>query len=329
MQSIVKSKILFGGLFVLLAVNNACNKASHNSQPPNSQSSGAPQPNPLASPRAGYYLFETHLSSAEVANQKRDFLDHVHFVNEARGTDAYGRPRVQFTLQQVGDPTAPRLMRGEYGYPNTPIVHTYHSVGTTAPLVVRFSDSFRWNLPDQIIDTVSQYDVDGLDIFFTPQTRANLNSADVSLKAGYWMFPNRPRLDEIIGSPPEYNKTVLLGLHDADHNIDHHVVSNQLHPFQVILHDGLVSPNTGHIAFLGVPAGSFSFYSIAVFEEQRRAAVTLHWILSQVDLDGLSQHLRQVAAAGNHLQVLIDALNADGNFQGTPMLQKLINLARP
>jgi hypothetical protein len=191
-------------------------------------------------------------------------------------------------------------------------------------------EAFRWNIPQNIRDQISQHDVDTLDILFTPQEE--IRAADDSLKAAYWMFPSRPPLNHIRGAPSEYQKTILLGLFNSDYPIDGQVVTNQLRSFSVSLHDMRVSPDTGHINTAAAPPGSFSFYSIAIFEEQRRAAVTLHWMLTRKDRKALVGLLSATQAAGavNNVEALIQAMNDPSTpFHGTSMMKKLNDLLTP
>lgn len=258
-------------------------------------------------PPSGQFLFKTDQSPAELSALKTSFLLNSK-VEKSAGIDRY----------------SVNAERGPSQQPKSPIVHSYHAVSVLAPLVLTLPKQFRWNIPEDIRAQISRHNIDHLDILFTPQVE--VRDADASLKPAYWMFPNRPKLDDIKGSPAEYNKTALMALFHADHNIDDQVISGQLRPFEVQLHDGKVSPDTGHIKTASAPAGSFSFYSLVIFEEQRRAVVTLHWMLTNAHKDDLIVML----AEGNSLQETIDALGAPASvFHGTSMMKKLQDLLKP
>lgn len=267
--------------------------------------------NPKTSPLPlGEQLFKLGHSQSELATLKRNFLNITRVTDPAR----VDRFNVNTT-------------RGPSQQPNTPIIHTYHGVNALAPVVVSFPDCFRLNIPLEIKEQIKQLEVNHLDIFFTPQEE--VRQADASLKPAYWMFPNRPHLDRIHGSPSDLQGRVALRLFNSDYMIDNQVVSDRLTHFGVVLHDGLVSPDTGHLNILATPHESFSFYSLAVFEEQRRAAVTLHWMLTRPDREELVNILRAVEGhpTENTFDHLLNTLNQPiFPFYGKPMMRKLLDL---
>jgi hypothetical protein len=299
---------------------NAC---GHPSGSDGSDLAGAEVPS-QTSLYSGRLLFETSQSAAELSALKTTFLQTTPITKSDPRNDQY------YNVNTV---------RGLNYQPNSPIVHPYHRITAIAPLAVALPDSFRWNIPQDIRNQISQHNVDVLDILFTPQEE--IRQADDSLKAAYWMFPNRPDLDKIKGAPPEYQKTILLGLFDSDHPIDKQVVTGQLKSFGVSLHEeadirlrpnGRISPDTGHINTAAAPTGSFSFYSLAIFKEQRRAAVTLHWMLTKNDKNRLVALLEATQKNGaiNHLEALIQAMNDPTSpFHGTSMMEKLMDLTKP
>jgi hypothetical protein len=195
-----------------------------------------------------------------------------------------------------------------------------------APLTLALPPSFRWNIPQSLREQISRLEIDQLDIFFTPQEENR--DHDASLKPWTWMFPNHTHLDSITGAPPELHKPVHLGVFESDYNISHQVAINQIQLFDVFLHDQLVSPNTGHLNTQSTPEGSQSFFSLAVFGEQRRAAVTLHWLLTEVDRHNFEDLLmaRHQDAEDRSLSALLDDLNASRHFQGTQILERLNTL---
>lgn len=315
-------KVLWSS-FALILVLTACGKSS-------GQQQSIPQPIPQSSPTPSVSnvpfmrrnLFESPLTPQERAENRREFLISQYLLNEG----AVQR-LVRYSVNSE---------RGPQGLPKTPVVHSYHNLGVSAPLVVKFSPDFFQNIPEPIQSQLNQYALEELDLFFTPQLA--VRTEDASLKPAFWMYPNRPEMDQVVGSPPEFNKRVRLGLHDSDYDINSNhinehganvgVVADELRLFHCLMHHGRISPDTGHLNIQSTPNVSFSFYSLAVFEEQRRAAVTLHWMLTPEDRDRLVQDLQVVSGSdANHLNGLIERLSDQGHpFHGTPMLQKLQNL---
>jgi len=214
--------------------------------------------------------------------------------------------------------------RGPSYQPKSPVVFTYHGVGVRSFLTVSFSEVFRENIPIAIRDVLMQHNVNTLDIIFTQQDK--VGGDQVSLKPAFWMFPNRPKMDDVLGSPPELSGCVLMRLFESDQNIEDQVSHDQLKPFQNFFHDQRLSPDTGHLN-ISEYGESFSFYSLVIFEAQQRAAVTLHWLLNHNDSEALSGLLKNKDATRS-FGALMDALNIHNRFQGTPMLQKLNGLIK-
>jgi hypothetical protein len=313
-------KVLWSS-FVLILVLTACGKSSGQQQ---SVPQSSPTPSVSSVPFMRRNLFESQLTAQERAQNRREFLTSQYLLNEGA---AQGLFRYSINSE-----------RGPQGLPKTPVVHSYHILAVSAPLVVKFSSDFFQNIPEPIQSQLNQYALEELDLFFTPQLA--VRTEDASLKPAFWMYPNRPEMDEVVGSPPEFDKRVLLGLHASDYDINSNhinergvnvgVVADELRLFHCFMHHGRISPDTGYLNIHSIPDHnvSFSFYSIAVFEEQRRAAVTLHWMLTPEDRDALVQDLQVVSGSdANHLNRLIERLSGqDHPFHGTPMLQKLQNL---
>lgn len=68
-----------------------------------------------------------------------------------------------------------------------------------------------------IDEAIRRYLVTELDIFFTPQNL--VTESDASLKPAFWIFKDRPNLDQTVGSQPKYLKSVLLGIFNSDIDI--------------------------------------------------------------------------------------------------------------
>jgi hypothetical protein len=266
----------------------------------------------------GSILFESDQSKSELTASKTAFLQ-----TQPISQPNTGRPDFNLNTVRIHD------------QPQSPVVHSYGIVSASVPLSASFPKVFRLNIPKTIRDEITRYNITSLDILFTPQLEAKDlagRAPDSSLKAQWWMFPNRPSLNSIVGAPPQFQKTIQLGIFDSDYPIDDQVKSNQLLPFRVSLHDGLVSPDTGHLNVMSIPEKSFSFYSLAFYPEKNRAAVTLHWILTNTDRDQLVDALvkTQNGLIPNHLDSLMHELDVPGgSFYNTNLLNKLKELTRP
>ena len=279
-------------------------------QTPEPDAAPRPKDNPPERTPTGRLLFLTDQDAGALTASKQHFLQTTLLV-KAPGTPlGQHRYNINSTRSQV-----------EF-IPQSPIVHNYNGPGARVPIFVSLPREFRWNIPEAIREQISRENIDQLDILFTPQLENR--QRDASLKSQFWMFPLLPSIDGIVGAPPEYQKTVFQGIYDSDHPIDDQVRSGELHPFAMSLHDGRVSPDTGHLNVTGV-TGSFAFYSLVVFE--RRAAVTLHWILPFAVLCNLDNLL--VAQENRSFEDVLTALNAHASFQGSPMLRKLNALVNP
>jgi hypothetical protein len=124
----------------------------------------------------------------------------------------------------------------------------------------------------------------------------------------------------------------------AGNDEDHRPISSQnLMQFRSWVHDTLISPRNGH---LNIPQGAvdFSFWSLVIHPDERRAAVTLHWILSEESMRILNFAIGLTRGAGlyqppveaNNLNSLINFLGvfAHANVRIQAPLQKLRNLIR-
>lgn len=264
-------------------------------------------------PKSGARLFYTNQTAAQIGLEKTNFLTSAaSFIIEIVPNP--GRPARYYNIN---------FTRGVDYSAAVPVVHTYGTVRGDVLLAVKFPDAFRFNSHQTIRSMMTYYDIDHLDLFFTID-RPSLVSADPSLKPAYWMFQTIPGgILNVAGSPTQYQANVEMAIHDSDINIDDQVVTDQLRSFGVHLHDYLVSPNTGH---LNIVPDTFSFYSIVIFERERRAAVTLHWNLSNADFQLVRNFLG--TQAGRDFGTIFRNMNTfllDGGtpLRATPLYRKL------
>ncbi len=232
------------------------------------------------------------LPSREMAASERaEFLRTTRF-NEYHPSRLRPRPVGRFNYN---------LERNEDDMPLAPVVHPYVSVTPQVVLAAKFPISFFYNLPQEIQRQVPSLSIDALDIFFIPQEIVPYDfiAGSISLKAGYWAYPEMPFLDTIVGNA--FNQNVRMALYHPDHSqiiypdpTNRYAVREaQLRTFNIYIHDGAVSPNTGHLN-LTEDMLNTSFWSLVVSDQQRRAAVTLHWLLGRDQYRELSQNIGEL-----------------------------------
>ncbi len=73
----------------------------------------------------------------------------------------------------------------------------------------------------------------------------------------------------------------------SNHNNDGEILQS----FRVNLHGGRVSPNNAHVSIQEFNDVSISFYSICYFREEKRCAITLHWLLTPKNYSQLNQSI--------------------------------------
>lgn len=270
--------------------------------------------------KRGAFLFETQQSASEIIAEKNQFLTTSSSrLSLSRPT----RPRLAIDLIGIDafDINIQRPFPPGFHAP-VPVLHTYHGVSAEIPFAMKLPDAFRFNIPKRIRDLLSSYEASQIDLFVTIQE--NPGGTDYCLKPGFWMFPEVRSLN-VTGSPPQYNTNVEMMLYDSDFNINHQVVQDRLLPFQVILHDNLISPDTGNVS---LPAGeNLSFYSLVVFERDHRAALTLHWLFGSMnDYQSILAFL--YANIGNNLETILRnigtvRLDSGALLNTLPLYQKL------
>ena len=271
-------------------------------------------------------LFGLTSSVQECAEVQRAFLDQDVMLAFPRGSTAFLT-------------AAPVVGHYEEG-------HEYAPVFPSEPIqAIQFPREFYQNIPAEIRETVSQYDVQELDLFLIIQRGAFFrHSENVSLKAHVWAHPH-------LGTffPGEvFDRNLLMGIFLPDHDLSREVPIHGLSPFRVYLHDSRFSPNTARIRFHDE---SLSFWSVIIDEVTRRAAVTLHLLLQEDHVvvqhphvrSGqeytnlmfyFNRHARDRSGQSSHvnetLNGMMNRLRTDGAslFHGTPLMEKLESLLR-
>ena len=223
-------------------------------------------------------------------------------------------------------------------HPASPIVHTYNWEAVPIDFSARFPESFARNLPADIQDVlIEDPEVDEVEIFFTPQFNIRDYVADrlgdSALKAHYWLVEQTPA-----NFGGLYNQDHWMMIFDPDYNIDRHLNAGDWTHVNVNIHDQTYSPpgdRGGGLNFRYAIQGGgredvqpVSFWSVVIDHLNRRAAVTLHWILPNQDQtvrDGFVQALNQSAGRPQFGAVVQQWSNIPA-FAGSPMIRKLQQL---
>lgn len=229
----------------------------------------------------GQRVFELNKTPAEIAQAKRDFLlTRLATRDPINGTFNYNATRNTYEV----DSPVPRARN--IRFPTSPIVDDYSFFSTPAekfPLSVRFPREFLLNIPEKIRQVVIRYDIDTLDLYFTPQSNSALSQVTM-IKPHFWAHPNIGHVRSIRGAP--FAQDLLVGIFDADRPIDHQVSSKNLLSFNFSVHEDArptgsgISPNTAQLKFDEFASEFSSFWSLVVNVKERKAVVTLHWIIT-------------------------------------------------
>lgn len=253
---------------------------------------------------SGRRLFESNRTSAELAQDRANFL--ANTLIQMHSPDHYTLNSQYVVYRDQA------LSPAVFGY----VTHTDNVKFTAA-----FPAAFRENLPQAIKDAVSNHNIDELDIFFTPQQYDGRG-----FKPHCWAAGNSIRAVPFAGEI--YSNTLLMGIYHSDFNIDRDIRSNQLTSFGVSIHDNTLSPVQPELNIQPATMYNFSFWSLVIDQRGRRAAATLHWNLRSELNDYIANGIALNLAGGFNLQQLMERLNRDHRFNGSPIMQKLDNLVR-
>lgn len=175
-------------------------------------------------------------------------------------------------------------------YPKATVAADYNSgVPVDFLLAAHLDNDFEAKLPAKIQILLKERNLFGrnkVDIHWVVQLRAFIGGNSDSttnnitfLKAHTWADPDVPN---------QFNGNRLYadfeyGVFEADFDVSHEVKLDQMRPFNVHTHDGMLSPRTAAIKLPDDINVSVSFYSLVIGKpyqtNEKRAVVTLHWIL--------------------------------------------------
>lgn len=264
-------------------------------------------------------LFNQHQSDEDIA-KRSDFL------NEKSLYHPMGNPG---RLSNV-----PEYMFNHNVCPS-PRMGTYHEpASVTEAYCLKIPSEFSNNIPVAIKDEIMKHDIESLDIYFIAQSKNAVNGKEQkvnALKAHYWAYPipifwftgeifNRNMLMTFYN----YNENIKFNTErdvedeekDEEKKINKYLEENNLSSFTVSIHDYLLSPETSYLSISGASNHNFSFYSLIINEQDKKAVVTLHWLMEQDDF------LNDEKLNHNHANSL-EALNA--SFQADTSISDLLD----
>ena len=207
--------------------------------------------------------------------------------------------------------------------PATPVVGNYRAyVGHNTILSARFSNGFLPNIPAVFnSDTLLKgRDIADVEIFLAVQRddhtifRGSVVDSDLSLdattpaiKTHMWGDPRIPETFPGVF----YDANLDIALLNCDKPIDAQVVSGKLGPYGVLAHDSTLSPSNALIGLThDMIATPMSFWSLVLDAPNKRAAVTLHVVLSEAHGDAFADLLSR----SSNLASLIKLMQVDSIF---------------
>ena len=175
-------------------------------------------------------------------------------------------------------------------YPKASVLADYNS-GRIADfwLAANLGPDFEAQLPQKIQQKLSERNLLGknkVDIHWVVQLRdfighnSDNGTPNITLlKAHTWADPDVPQ--QFVGN--RLYADFDYGVFESDFDVSYQVKVDQMLPFNVHTHDGMLSPYTALIKLPANTMQSVSFYSLVIGKpyqsQEERAIVTLHWIL--------------------------------------------------
>jgi hypothetical protein len=260
----------------------------------------------------------------------------------------------QFKYLFIGSPpTINTFPTRHYGnsFPKAAAIADYNKKPFECLMAVNFSWPFENNLPKMLLEELRKWNLlekKAIDIFWVVQPMSSMggntigNEHNISyLKAHGWADPNEPQ--QYVGR--RVDREFLYGIYNADVDISYEVKLNQLKPFQLIVHDGMYSPETGAIKLPDDKSKSISFWSLVIDSKNPRgkirALATLHWLISEQDMPKFLQETFEVGKIADSRGVTakskrlvryktigkyIAFLKTNSIFKNTSLMKKLLSL---
>lgn len=209
-------------------------------------------------------------------------------------------------------------------HPKSTVVRAYKGRGGYFGLMhVKLNNAFESRLPEAIIKELKHHDLyqkNAVDLFFIVQKNFFAKNDFVRLLPHAWADPDVP--ESFNGD--RLKRNFLFGLYDAEAELAAQVPIGSQASFEVYVHDGAFSPpNQGQIIIR--PKISYAFYSLIIGEiypsNEKRANVTLHWVLNHDDSDLFNNIIKKkifTDASGKKVEMLYSynelVLHPDGGY---------------
>ncbi|WGL60595.1 hypothetical protein QEJ31_03135 [Pigmentibacter sp. JX0631] len=295
MQKLLSAVLLIQIIFLSCQKNNSNNNSDIKNQP---QANSA-------------HLFELGISDSELLARKNTFLNSSILTKIPGFNDKI--ININTSKLNTGKlcPT-PRIAL--YNFPN---------VGSDI-YCLELPKEFRNNIPSKIKEEIISKDLRNLDLYIFVQSKMNSISAlaiplDV-LRVHNWAYPNIPLVYGAL-----FNRDLYMTAYSVTKKIplSNQIQENKLIPFNVNLHDNLVSPDNAHMGLATAPNINFAFYTLVIDKLDKRAIVTFHWLIKNEDYsdDGTNpnrlhslQYLNKSFPASISLNFLITRIKALPNF---------------
>jgi len=202
-----------------------------------------------------------------------------------------------FVYGSRGIPTANTFMTN-FIYEQVPkatVVGDYNKKQFECLMAINLGPAFLTNLPAELLAVLEPRNLlkkELLDIFVVVQPLRSLGGNSEGsdnnityLKAHGWADPDAPSQF----NAPRVNRNFLYAIFSPSTDISYEVKVNVLEPFNLYIHDGLLSPQTAALKLPSANPGSIAFYSLAIDHENPnqvvRAIATLHLLIAASEED--------------------------------------------
>ena len=207
--------------------------------------------------------------------------------------------------------------------PSCPVFHSYHG-GAIYPFYAEIPGGFYGNLPEDIRLELARHDINNVTLYFSIQQSSNYD--DMLLRPHYWVH-EMPG-NEFQGD--SFKRELLMGLYDWTENIQSRnkkaVTVGGIKSLRVRSHDGRISPNNAQSKGKNFAVAG---YSVVIDPFEKKAAVTLHWMLPWENVQTVRDHLlnRHGRSKIGTINSLINTLGRDHAFDAVmPSVENLFRV---
>lgn len=257
------------------------------------------------------HLFELGISDSELVARKNSFLN----ASTLDKIPSFNDKIINFN---------PSYLNTDRRCP-TPRIALYHFPNAGSDIYcLALPKEFRNNIPSKIKQEIISKDLIKLDLYIFVQSKMNSISPlatplDV-LRVHNWAYPNIPVIYGAI-----FNRDLYMSAYSITNRIplSNQIQENKLIPFNVNLHDNLISPDNAHMGLATAPNINFAFYTLVIDTIEKRAIVTFHWLIKTEDYtDDASnpnrlhslQYLNKNFRSSISLNLLMTSIKALPNF---------------